>query len=606
MTRFRLFASVLRTIRDGAAPLFIALFIALFTARFNARFTALFTALLALALLSTPAAAGPGHDHGDGAAAAPQATSASPRFSAHSDLFELTGIVKDKTIVLYLDEFASNAPVPSATIDLELQPASGTPFKLKAAPAEDGTFAVTLTAALAPGEFAITATVRASLGGKPVDDLLSSNLVIPSEIKPLAQSGSHQHFWPYGASGAALAAILGVVAWIKLRAAGRRRIAPAVTAAMSAATAAALIPALLTLATTTALLTAEAAWAGPGHDHGEAAPAAQMDTPRRLPSGDVFLPKPSQRRLGIRTAVAEAGEFARAYELNGRVVADPNAGGQVQAMQAGRLVPGPKGLPALGAKVLRGEVLAHVEPAIGAVERGNQAAQLADLRAQHESAKKRAARLEQLEGAVPQKDIDNARLDVQSLNARAAAIGASLGARETLRAPVAGVISVANAQAGQVVDARQVIYEVVNPQRLMIEALTYDEDRGAGIVSAALRTPDGSALKLTLTGTGAQLREQALPLMFRIEGAAALVVNQPVRITAQSSRRIKAVAVPNAALARNAANETIVWVHSGAETFAPRAVRIVPLDGTRTAVTAGLAGGERVVVDGTQLVGQVR
>ena len=590
MTRFQPFAAALYAARDGAGALL------------TTQLTTPRAALFALALLSTPAAAGPGHDHGDGAAAAPQATSASPRFSAHSDLFELTGIVKDKTIVLYLDEFASNAPVPSATIDLELQPASGMPLKLKAAPAEDGTFNVALTAALAPGEFAITATVRASLGGKPVDDLLSGNLVIPSEIKPSAVNGSHQHFWPYGALGTALAAILVVVTWIKLRAAGRRRMPPGVTATVAAA----LIPALLTLATTTALLSTEAAWAGPGHDHGDAAPAAQMDTPRRLPSGDVFLPKPSQRRLGIRTAMAEAGEFARAYELNGRVVADPNAGGQVQAMQAGRLVAGPKGLPALGAKVQRGEVLAYVEPAIGAVERGNQAAQLADLRAQHESAKKRAARLEQLEGAVPQKDIDNARLDVQSLNARAAAIGASLGARETLRAPVAGVISVANAQAGQVVDARQVIYEVVNPQRLMIEALTYDEDRGAGIVSAALRTPDGSALKLTLAGTGAQLREQALPLMFRIEGAAALVVNQPVRITAQSSRRIKAVAVPNAALARNAANETIVWVHSGAETFAPRAVRIVPLDGTRTAVTAGLAGGERVVVDGTQLVGQVR
>ena len=590
MTRFQPFAAALYAARDGAGALL------------TTQLTTPRAALFALALLSTPAAAGPGHDHGDGAAAAPQATSASPRFSAHSDLFELTGIVKDKTIVLYLDEFASNAPVPSATIDLELQPASGMPLKLKAAPAEDGTFNVALTAALAPGEFAITATVRATLGGKPVDDLLSGNLVIPSEIKPSAVNGSHQHFWPYGALGTALAAILVVVTWIKLRAAGRRRMPPGVTATVAAA----LIPALLTLATTTALLSTEAAWAGPGHDHGDAAPAAQMDTPRRLPSGDVFLPKPSQRRLGIRTAKAEAGEFARAYELNGRVVADPNAGGQVQAMQAGRLVAGPKGLPALGAKVQRGEVLAYVEPAIGAVERGNQAAQLADLRAQHESAKKRAARLEQLEGAVPQKDIDNARLDVQSLNARAAAIGASLGARETLRAPVAGVISVANAQAGQVVDARQVIYEVVNPQRLMIEALTYDEDRGAGIVSAALRTPDGSALKLTLTGTGAQLREQALPLMFRIEGAAALVVNQPVRITAQSSRRIKAVAVPNAALARNAANETIVWVHSGAETFAPRAVRIVPLDGTRTAVTAGLAGGERVVVDGTQLVGQVR
>ena len=60
---------------------------------------------------------------------------------------------------------------------------------------------------------------------------------------------------------------------------------------------------------------------------------------------------------------------------------DPNAGGRVQSMVAGRLEAGPKGFPALGQTVRKGEVLAYVVPASDTLERANQAAQLAELRA---------------------------------------------------------------------------------------------------------------------------------------------------------------------------------------------------------------------------------
>ncbi len=365
-----------------------------------------------------------------------------------------------------------------------------------------------------------------------------------------------------------------------------------------------------------------AAWcataqAGPGDDHGGAPPPAQADAPRRLPSGDVFLPKPAQRKLGLRTLVAATAEHPRAFELNGRVVADPNAGGQVQSTQTGRLLPGPKGLPALGGRVARGDVLGFIEPAIGAVERGNQSAQLADLRAQLDSAHKRRARLEQLEGAVPQKDIDAARIDVTALTARVAAVAGALGARETLRAPVAGVVSAVHAVNGQVVDARQVLFEVVDPARLMVEALAYDDARATGIASASIGRPGGGSIALRFIGAAAQLREQALPLMFRVEapqerGVApqepgiTLAVNQPVRVAVQTTARQRAIAVPAAALARSPSNETIVWVHTSAETFAPRVVRATPLDGARVAVTVGINDGDRVVVEGAQLLGQVR
>jgi cobalt-zinc-cadmium efflux system membrane fusion protein len=41
----------------------------------------------------------------------------------------------------------------------------------------------------------------------------------------------------------------------------------------------------------------------PGHDHGEEAASAGGNSPKRQPDGSVFLPKPSQRQLGVRTVV---------------------------------------------------------------------------------------------------------------------------------------------------------------------------------------------------------------------------------------------------------------------------------------------------------------
>ena len=41
--------------------------------------------------------------------------------------------------------------------------------------------------------------------------------------------------------------------------------------------------------------------AGDGHDHGDASPAASGNGPKRQPDGSVFLPKPAQRQIGVRT-----------------------------------------------------------------------------------------------------------------------------------------------------------------------------------------------------------------------------------------------------------------------------------------------------------------
>lgn len=172
---------------------------------------------LAIALvLSIPVLAGPGHDHGDEKSA--PVSNAAPRFDAHSDLFELVGTVQPGKLTLYLDRYADNKPVTTGSIELEIKPAQGAALTLKAAPAEEGAFTATLAKPLAPGAYAITATVSATQDGKAETDLLAATLEIPSTHVP--ESSPHQHSSEYVALGGALAAILGGFAWWKMR---RRR-----------------------------------------------------------------------------------------------------------------------------------------------------------------------------------------------------------------------------------------------------------------------------------------------------------------------------------------------------------------------------------------------
>jgi membrane fusion protein, heavy metal efflux system len=347
--------------------------------------------------------------------------------------------------------------------------------------------------------------------------------------------------------------------------------------------------------------------AGEGHDHGDSASTPNANGPQRLPDGSVFLPKPAQRQLGVRTLSTETSDLPRSFELNGKVVMDPNAGGKVQPLNAGRIEPGPRGLPSAGQAVRKGEVLAYVVPSAAPIERSNQNAQLAELRAAKSLADKRVARLKELADTVPRKDIEAAESEAQSLAGRIAAVGSGLSSRETLVAPVSGVIAMASVVAGQVVDAREVLFEIVDPARLRIEALAFDAALADDVGTASLAVGE-ARVPLTFVGAARSLREQALPLAFRAEGKAlaSLAVGQPVRVFVQGKAKVKGMAVPVASLMKSPANQTIVWVKAAPERFEPRTVTVEPLDGVMVAVTSGLKDGDRVATKGATLINQVR
>ncbi|MBI4988667.1 MAG: HlyD family efflux transporter periplasmic adaptor subunit [Rhodocyclales bacterium] len=333
---------------------------------------------------------------------------------------------------------------------------------------------------------------------------------------------------------------------------------------------------------------------------------AEATAAQRLPDGSLFVPKAVQRQLGLRHVVAEIKDLAATVEFNGKVIADPNAGGRIQATQSGRIEAGPKGLPTLGQKVARGQVLAFLRPTASSIERGNQQAQLAEIDAQLAIAERKLARYEQLEGVVSKAAIETARFEAEALKKRRSAVGASIGAAELLVAPVSGVIGAANVVAGQVVEAKEILFEVIDPARLAVEALAYDAALAEGIARASAPLP-GGALELQFVGGGRQLREQALPLLFRVKSAdVPVAVGQPLKVIAQTSRTVKGAAVPQAALVKVSAGETAIWLHAGAERFFLRKVGVQSLDATNVAVTSSLASGERVVTDGAGLLSQVR
>lgn len=158
---------------------------------------------LSAALFSAGAVAGPGHDHGDAPAEA--ASTATPRFYAVSDVFELVGLVDGKRVTVYLDRFADNSPVSDARVDLEI---GGIKVALQAGAA--GVLEGTLERTFGNGMFPVVANVTA---GRDVD-LLAGELDLHAKAPDAA---AHAHGWQEYAGIAGAAALLLVAALLLAR-----------------------------------------------------------------------------------------------------------------------------------------------------------------------------------------------------------------------------------------------------------------------------------------------------------------------------------------------------------------------------------------------------
>ncbi|MEN3070507.1 hypothetical protein [Uliginosibacterium sediminicola] len=120
--------------------------------------------LMLIAALAPAVLAHNGEDHGDAPVA--QAQTASPRFEARSELFEVLGLLQAQQLIVYIDRSESNAPVANALIEIE----SGS-FKASARSDADGIARLPAGPLTQPGQHALIL----SLSAGEESDLLSAS-----------------------------------------------------------------------------------------------------------------------------------------------------------------------------------------------------------------------------------------------------------------------------------------------------------------------------------------------------------------------------------------------------------------------------------------------
>jgi len=530
-----------------------------------------------------------GHKHGD--EPPPPTVQTAPRATAASPLFELVAVANGTGLTVYLDRFDTNAPVIGAILDVE------TPAGPVSAVQDGDIYLLEAPWAANPGTYELLFTVAAETDM----DFLTATLIIP---EPLVVAPAAEQPLAMAITGRLRAAITTVPD--RLRRADPALIGIGTLGLLGGALVMALMRRRIMAAGV--LVTVLALVLGSSVAFAETAPAPVIrDVAQRLPDGRVFAPKAAQRILAILTMAAVEAEHRRSVEMAGRVVPDPNASGFVQTAIGGRLLPPPGGFPSLGQVVKAGDVMALVEPSLAAADQSSIRQSKAELDQDIALEEREVARFRTLAatGTVSQTQLEGAELTLEGLRQRRAALDFMSMEPEALVAPVAGVVSKANAAPGLIAETNTEVFHIIDPAQLWVEALSFGGE--PVLDKASIANAAGAAIPLSLIGAGFAEDGQAQPINFRIDDATGgLRVGDRVTVFSETAGVTTGIAVPRDAVIRGANGEDIVFVHVAPELFEPRAVRIEPLDGGRVIIVAGVAPGDRVVTQGAELLNQLR
>jgi biotin carboxyl carrier protein len=330
--------------------------------------------------------------------------------------------------------------------------------------------------------------------------------------------------------------------------------------------------------------------------------------PRRLPDGTVFVPKPSQRLLNVRTAITKPEPAQKAVSLIGRVIADPNRSGLVQSINGGRIVAPEGGLPRLGQAVKKGQVLALVEQAIPQADRTTISERAGEIEQEIASAETKLKRVRQLaeRGVAPASQVQDAETELEGLRRRREIVRQTRIESEVLRAPIDGTIAAARVVAGQVVASQDVVFQIIDPKGLWVEALVYGEIDPAKVTGASAMAVDGTPLKLAFQASARRCSSRPRGAVRRREPA-----GQPVgRLAGHGLRAERGFRqghhhAPGCGCAGSQRRGGGVAPHgSRALRGAARADGALRCDPARDPGRRG--EGERIVVRGSELINQIR
>jgi membrane fusion protein, heavy metal efflux system len=351
--------------------------------------------------------------------------------------------------------------------------------------------------------------------------------------------------------------------------------------------------------------------------------------PAATTAGEIHL-SPEQIRINeIHTVPVSEKIITPRITAIGRVIA--RAGGEAEIFSpfAGRLIADPAQLPRLGSLVKRGQILAEIEQFFTASEQLQFSTAITQLEASLKQAEHDVefrqtevtrARLLYEGGAISQKQLQEAEWGLQQAQTQQEAAKRAkvqyestnapdaLSRREPIRAPLTGTVVASNLVAGLQIDSAKSLLTIVDLSVVWVEAALHESQlsflpRPNEVQIKAPAIP-GRVFKGSLVTTGSQVDpvNRTIPVILAINNPDhALKIGMYTETYFLQSSPEKSLTIPNDAVLKNE-SQTFVFVESQPGGFARRTITPGAIEGDDLVVKSGLTLGERVVVQGAQIL----
>jgi RND family efflux transporter MFP subunit len=334
--------------------------------------------------------------------------------------------------------------------------------------------------------------------------------------------------------------------------------------------------------------------------------------------------KEQQWTLDFATAIVEERQLRSSLWAPAEVI--PRSGGEAEVTVPfdGRLVA--ENLPILGSAVKKGQLLASVLPPasspsdLASLELARDEASLAIQLARRD--RERAERLV-TSGAAPAKRLDESRTAEAMAEARlktaevrlaqyeasSVADGNPGGAKPfALRAPISGVIVVADAAPGANVKAGETLFKIVDLDTVYVSAIVPEAElpqvrRLSGAEMEIPGTEQPRRLqRLVSVGRVVDPASRTFPVIYEVDNRdRRIAINQAVHVRLFTETTSTAPVVAESAVVDDG-GRPVIFIHLSGEAFVRRPVKLGIREGGFVQVLEGAWPGERVVTKGAHLI----
>jgi membrane fusion protein, heavy metal efflux system len=334
--------------------------------------------------------------------------------------------------------------------------------------------------------------------------------------------------------------------------------------------------------------------------------------------------KEQQWALDFATSVVSNRDLRTSIFVPAEVTARSSGEADVTVPFNGQLV-GAR-LPVIGEKVSQGQLIANLVPPTSApndislLELAKNESSLALQLARKD--RERAERLVQ-NGAAPAKRLEEARTVEATAEARLKAAESRLAQFDAsrsaefnlasskafaLRAPIAGVIQLANAAPGANVKSGDTLFKIVDLDRVYVSAIVPESELPLmqKLSGAELEVPGSEQprrlSRLISVGRVVDSPTRTFPVIYEVDNAdRRIAINQTVYVRLLTQGSGASAAVPESAIIDDA-GRPIVFVQMSGEEFQRRTVRLGVREGGYVQILDGVRLGERVVSQGGHLI----